>query len=457
MADESLIIRPEPQRWRLLLGHDTSARARRFREQLGLPVDRPVVMTGHQAQFWHPGILAKYLAADVFAGRASAEVAWIVVDQERPNGFEVRYPVRRAEGHLGVNIATFVGGNRDPGEYVGWNERSNAGDAHLLSSVEEGLAAIGRALERRPSEPRTSARRQTEALQDLIAPLLRHRGRPPFVLATELNRTDLFRSLVERMGREPERCVRAYNAAADVHPDAGIRPLLADEIQDRWELPLWRLPDSSHFVPPPREHVYAEDLPRIPVHELAPKALFMTGLLRLAGCDLFIHGMGGAGDEHGGYDRITEGWLHAWLGDEARLAPITLVTATVRLAIPHETIPMPEDVRHAVWRAHHARHCPGELGVAAMEGQRRALVGEIAVAAKPQRAQLFRELHGLLDRYREQHASELDELRQEAAALHAQLGDASIIDDRTWPFPLYPRSALEELRGRIDRAFAAGS
>ena len=35
-----------------------------LREQLGLPVHGPVIMTGHQAEFWHPGILAKYLACD---------------------------------------------------------------------------------------------------------------------------------------------------------------------------------------------------------------------------------------------------------------------------------------------------------------------------------------------------------------------------------------------------------
>ena len=46
-----------------LLSHNDSAEARAFREQLGLPTDRPIVMSGHQAQIWHPGILSKYLAA----------------------------------------------------------------------------------------------------------------------------------------------------------------------------------------------------------------------------------------------------------------------------------------------------------------------------------------------------------------------------------------------------------
>ena len=35
----------------------------------------------------------------------------------------------------------------------------------------------------------------------------------------------------------------------------------------------------------------------------------MTGLMRLAGCDLFIHGTGG-----GAYDLVTEEWLGSWMG-----------------------------------------------------------------------------------------------------------------------------------------------
>ena len=45
----------------------------------------------------------------------------------------------------------------------------------------------------------------------------------------------------------------------------------------------------------------------------------MTGMARLAACDLFVHGTGG-----GIYDTITEAWFREWLGVE--LAPTIAVT-----------------------------------------------------------------------------------------------------------------------------------
>jgi hypothetical protein len=252
------------------------------------------------------------------------------------------------------------------------------------------------------------------------------------------------------MAREPERCIGAYNAAAAAHASAHIRPLVADPVQDRWELPLWRLGTGGE-----RHHVFAEDLPAIPLDRLAPKALLMTGLLRLAGCDLFIHGTGGGGvdEEHGGYDRITEDWLRAWLGaDASGPAPVTVATATLTLPLDVAPPPSRADVAHAVWLAHHARHNPLALGDAAHEEQRCASLGRLNAAEPHERPRFFRELHEVLDRYRLSRASGLDELARAAATLRARLGDAAILADRTWAFPLYPREQLETLRDRVHAA-----
>ncbi len=452
---ESLTIAPEAGSWRSQLRHNRSPEALRFRGQMGLPTDRPVVMTGHQAEFWHPGILAKYLAADAFAaagGEQAPGVAFLVVDQDRPERTVVRYPVVEARGNLGVReIAYGIGGDPPP-----------PGPGATPPFVRDGLRRIGEALAAHAGEP-TVACRVAFATRDLMAPLLTERGRSARVLfASGLHRADLFGELVERMGREPERCIHAYNAAALAHPGAGIRALVADEVQDRWELPLWRLPPGS-----PRSHVYAEDLPGIPREELAPKALFMTGLLRLAGCDLFIHGLGGGGgDAGGGYDAITDAWLTAWLGEEAvaALAPVTVVTATRYLPLESAASPAPTpaptlapaEAARAVWRAHHARHIPAELGLDGLDEQRRSLVGQIAAADRRTRHRLYRDLHHLLDRYRAEHSEELAALAERAESERARLGDPAILHDRTWAFPLYPAGMLDELREGIRRALGAG-
>jgi hypothetical protein len=436
--DGSLTIAPEARNWRGLLRRNDSAEAVRFREQCGLPVDRPVVMTGHQAQVWHPGILAKYIAADAFAECVGAEAHWIVVDQDRPDRIGVRYPVVEPLGNLGVR------------EWVcterGIEGRADGGGARVEAFVGDGLRSIEQAIGMR--KERTLAGRVVSAVAALMAPYMVQRHRT-ILFATGLHKTDLFAELVDRMRREPERCIRAYNAAAAAHPDAGIRPLVADEVQDRWELPLWRLPPGA-----PRSRVYAEDLPGVPREQLAPKALLMTGLLRLAGCDLFIHGLGGGGaDAHAGYDAVTDAWLRSWLGG-VRLAPVVVVSATCRLPLQGSAI-SPEEIEHAVWRAHHARHIPGELGLLGQEEQRRALVAQIAVAAPHVRRKLYHELHRALEVYRERHARELAELDREAAAARARAGDAAVAEDRTWAFPLYPPELLGDLRDRIAARFRA--
>ncbi|MEC9372360.1 MAG: hypothetical protein VYC34_00885, partial [Planctomycetota bacterium] len=55
----AITIEPAPARWTAPRPAD-DAESTRFREQLGLPTGRPIVLTGHQAEFWHPGVLAKF-------------------------------------------------------------------------------------------------------------------------------------------------------------------------------------------------------------------------------------------------------------------------------------------------------------------------------------------------------------------------------------------------------------
>src|SRR5439155_25239968 len=166
---------------------------------------------GHHTLFWHPGILAKYLAADAAAGALGARAAWLVVDQDREETFDLIYPVRRENGRLAENFRQFIGRPRRAGEPVMINERAVAGATPALPSVARGVEQITEAMRRRPSEP-PYARWQTAALADLVAPLLGRDPAPPIVYATDLSRTDLFAELVAKMGEDPEACVRAYNA-----------------------------------------------------------------------------------------------------------------------------------------------------------------------------------------------------------------------------------------------------
>src|SRR5215213_3876168 len=74
---------------------------------------RPLIITGHQPEFWHPGILAKYLAADAAARVVGGDVLWVVVDQARPSSVWVPYPAR-VEGRLTKGEILFAGGDTEP-------------------------------------------------------------------------------------------------------------------------------------------------------------------------------------------------------------------------------------------------------------------------------------------------------------------------------------------------------
>ncbi len=445
-------IEPDPSAWRAALGAPRGdERAKRFREQAGLPTDRPVVMTGHQAEWWHPGIAAKFMAAQEAAAAFGAAAASVVADQDSNNPGEVRVPVRRAAGGenalsrrtwrvlrvAGELAAGDVPTCRMPAETPAPMEAVDGAEP-AAPFVAEGLARIEAVLARHAGE--SSAARQTNAgaaelLKEMVADTARS---APMVYASELWRTDLFGWFVERMRADPAACARAYNAAAAAVPRARIAPLHPAE------LPLWHIPSRPGSA---RVPVFAENLGRAPVSELAPRALLMTAMLRLAGSDLFIHGTGGAE-----YDRITERWMGAWLGEA--LSPSAVVTATLLLPLEGHGV-TPREVARAQWMAHAARHDPALLGDRAAAEEKRRLVEQIRATKRAGRdpAPEFAAMQQTLVRARASHAVALAELDVAAAGARTRREEAAVLADRTWAFPLYPREDLLALGRAVAERF----
>ena len=431
-----------------------------FRAQLGLPTTGAIIMTGHQAEFWHAGILAKYLAADAAAralNRAGqpTSAAWLVADQDSNDPAVIGYPKRglvRAAWKLRPELnaaAIDLPSAVQPPLRVPPPLASDpaALAAHLdpaSDSVRDGLVAIARALHAHEDEP-SAARQLAAALRDLLTPLIPAAATTPTIFATDLARTDLFRAVVARIAADPAACMRAYNAAVAAVPEANLRPLALVK-GGRVELPLWDLRPGE-----PRRRVFSTDLAgaaAIPTIRLAPRALLMTAALRLAGCDLFIHGTGG-----GVYDRATDAWIRAWLGPATVLAPTAIVTATRTLALTTAPPPTPEAIAHAAWTAHHARHDPAALGDDAAASRKRDLVDAIAQAKRTggDTATPFRELHTLLQGVATDHADRLGSLAAEAAALRTKRSAAAVAFDRTWPFPLHTEKTLRDLSTAVER------
>lgn len=418
-------------------GKPTDPRAAVFRGELGLPTDAAVVMTGHQPTFWHAGVLAKYLAATALARREGAVTAWCVPDQDVVEPGRVRMPVRRepdeggpgswrvAEHELlrwGGDVRTEPTGARPPGLVTG--------------PVPAEFDAVASALRRFEGE-QTAAKQAWCAHETVLDDRL---GVPvsPTVYATDVSRTSIFAWLVERMAADPAGCVREYNAAVRAEPGSGVRALLALEHEGRYELPLWLIEPGE-----PRRAVYADELDTMDPAMLTPRGLPMTGLLRLVGCDLFIHGTGG-----GAYDRVTERWFAGWLGETLPGAGVASATLRLDLGVPDVDR---ADLAPAVWRAHKARHTPAMLGDESAQREKDRLVAAIRSADRPRRGVLFGELHAMLGSCRAARGERLAAYDRAVSEIAGALADSAIARDRTWPWVLHDDAALGALRDEIER------
>ena len=443
-------LEPAPTGWKASLDarfESLDAQARHFRSQLGLPADQPIVMTGHQATWWHSGILAKFIAADALATAVGAQTACIVPDQDEQDFATIAFPVREEKGGDAdttsaiaverVAVAPAVGPGVASASCPAFTPLSmTPASAPATASVSQGLGALRDRLQAHADEA-SAARQVIGALRDLAAPFA-STGQTLF--ASALCRTDLFQSLVERIISAPEQVAMQYNDAVVRHPEAGLTPMR--KRRGAWETPLWRLLPQT-----PRLRVFSDELPVIDRSELAPRAIFMTGLMRLAACDLFIHGVGG-----GVYDGASADWFGSWLGEE--LAPMTVATATLRLPVAQDPEVSAHSVAHAVWLAQAARHNPGLLGAGEEQAKKDKLVAKAHALRHADAAPVFDEMHELLAAYRRAHAQELQELAHRAHEARASLTSRDIALDRTWAFFLHEESALHALRSDIKAMFA---
>jgi len=449
MADAPIELRADPdlKKWASLVPFGPIDQAsEQFRSELGLPTTGPIVTTGHQPTFWHPGILAKYLAADALADSIGAHAAWLVVDQDAVDPFAIELPIRPKNGALTAHALRLAGEVTDGHSAASVSPARPTAIDDTIPYAIDGIGTRTRAMSAALASHMNESSAARQAVHANFDALERVLPKKPVVFASDLNRTSLFGELLVRMERDPENTVSAYNEAVRMFPDAQLTELASSDIQYLYELPLWSITEGE-----PRRRVYHHDLESIDRATLVPRALLVTAMMRLAGCELFIHGTGGAV-----YDQATEHWMKRWLN--AKLAPSVAISADLRLGLDSGTVSEQES-RHARWLAHSARHNPSLIGNETAQGAKNKLVERIALAIErgENAAPLFRELHDNRRTFEFAHAMELAHLRENATILEQRAIESSVANKRDWPAAIYAAEQLGALEARIRSEFSPGS
>jgi hypothetical protein len=453
-ASAALTIQPPCGQWLALLEHQPSGTflgksQQQWREitrrELGLRTIGKVIATGHQTLLWHPGILAKYLVVDALAGAHDLATANLVVDQHAEGFGDFEIPLRKADGSLVTRRIELCRPRPRKDVPMGWHEAFTPprppefGD-DVLPSVAEGVKRVFDAVYAH-RQATNAAMQMADAVAELMKPWVK-----PMVdvTSTQLLNTTLGRAMLRAMADDPWRCAECYNRAVTAMPEVGIAPLLVRD--DYVELPLWRIREDGR-----RMHAYDGDVVEghgssIP---LMPRALFMTALVRLGMCDLFIHGFGGAN-----YDRAMEVWIRQWLGVD--VASIAMATADLRLplmAADAET----RDVVRAQARVRRLWHDPTSAEDDGHPSSSKKRMFQ-AIAHLPrdsaERRAAFLAMHKELaiGRSRQQHPLMAAQQQLEQAKRHA--ANLAIAQRRDWAFSLYPHAMIDELAAQARRAAA---
>jgi hypothetical protein len=442
---------------------------------------RPIVMTGHQPELYHPGVWVKDFLLDLLASETDAAAVDLVVDTDRASALSLNIP--RLGPPVDVQTVTLAPEAEGsfcqapvPDESARAAFRAEGTEAlfklpapalaHHFATFCDALDAAATMANDR-ADLMTIARRAYEApvgssyLELPVSQMARTSSFGHFAESIIADAARFRRVMNEALGAYRERT--ATRSAAQPFPD-----LEADG--DLTELPFWLLRDGR------RERVWvhtagslytgegdARERVRLPGGTgsvegllaqgwvLAPKALTLTLFARLFASDLFIHGTGG-----GRYDRVTDAVVRAYLGVE----PPRYVVASMTLLLPlGGHVATTEELSELAQALHRLEHNPDAMldevefddddecrAAHALAAEKAALVEAIGRpgADRKQLGMRIREVNASLAALLEPVAAGLRERLERARSAHDA---AEVLMDRTYAYCLWdPREVMDKVR-----------
>ncbi len=475
---------PERERCRILNRPLSEWRAGLQRR---LRLKRPVIVTGHQAEFFHAGVFAKAIAAHHLARSTGGSAVFFYVDSDLPKAAHLKVPEITSGGLRQVQVAVPGCDLHRPVECQAPAPREHwldffvrvasiyehydvalvrqFADAWLASeqpqtdfceAVINGWTAVGEALGLgRVRELRLSSFCQLPEFRAfaahliLNAPRLAHHynaaqagyraahrvrsaARPVPPLATAPNRTELPLWVFRPDGRRQRLYVAGQGDEIELQAgseliDSGSRAGLADPAR---ALEPWPMEQAGWRI--------------------RPRALALSAFFRLFVGDLFIHGIGGAK-----YDEVTDEYVRSFF--EVRPPPIACVSATVYLPLPRTGVKT-ADVLAARHASRDVRFNPQRyvhdvsdellhrrLDLIRQSGELRAQRPQDHVA----RRLVFEEIRRANGQILQRDPWRAAEIDQRVATLDHSWGLDRAALDREYFAALHPKSTLEELCARL--------
>ena len=499
-----LLIEPEPGDIFAALAQDREAALAQvqildrplteWRNELraALGYEGPVIVTGHQAEFFHAGVFAKNIATFQLAQRLGGTPVFITVDSDLPKGNGLAIPEITPGGLRTVHVELPELNLHKPMECQARAARKHWLDffVRLASTYEHydqsALRTYADAwLEAGADDIDVCAavERGTAAVETALGlPGLRR------ITISRLCATPAFRAFALHFALHAGRLAEAYNAAQRSyrrrhHVRTANRPVPPlHVIGERVELPFWVFRCAG-----PRERLFVESLQgalrffagRTEIGTIAagdatnaeqmneplpfeangwalrPRALTLSAFARLFLADVFIHGIGGAK-----YDEATDEYVRSFLGAEP--PPIACVTATLHLPLPRTNVSA-RDVAEARRQVRDVRFNPDRYvrnPTDVLLDRREALIErsnhlrERHPRDHAERRVVFNDIRRVneellaLDPWREA------ELERQLTALRWQHEQELIARGREYFFALHLRSTLEQLVTQLGQRFS---
>ena len=350
---------PEPLRiCRDAARRELLALARQWTAALGVDADRgtddrPIVMTGHQPELYHPGVWVKVFLLDRLARETGAIGVDLVVDTDRAGETGARLPLLGPPVAMesvvltpGTEGAFAQAAVPDQDERTRFRERGAAVLSDLPApALGHHFAAFCDALDDAATRTEDLGQFMTAARRSYEGPAKSgYLEAPVSQIASLRSYLEWAASLLADAARFREvmnEALRSYRARTGTRSGAQPFPDL-DAQGELIEAPFWLLREgrrervwvrsdgalhAGEALEPVAPDVSPDTLQRLASAgaTLAPKAITLTFFARLFLSDFFIHGTGG-----GRYDRVTDAVITAYYGIE----PPRFVVASMTLLLP---------------------------------------------------------------------------------------------------------------------------